>query len=201
MAKQKVLDKAQVIRQAALAMIVEDGFHGLSMPRLAARAGIAPGTIYLYFASRQDMLDTLYLEVRQQGDAAMLAGFHPELPLADGLRLLWHNTFHYFVAHPLEFAFTEQFINSPHIAAVVAREDPQYRELRRAFYRQVRERGELADLPVEVYWAVAFAPLYQLVRFALEGSRHLPADFQHMEQKLDQTLEIVVAALRPAGSR
>ncbi|PJJ53171.1 TetR/AcrR family transcriptional regulator [Hymenobacter chitinivorans] len=196
MAKQKQLDKAEAIRQAALAMIVEEGFHGLSMPRLAARAGIAPGTIYLYFQNRQDLLDTLYLEVRQQGDAAMLAGFDATMPLATGLRVLWHNTFHYFVAHPLEFAFTEQFINSPHFAAVAARENPEFREQRRAFYRHARERGELRELPVEVYWAVAFAPLYQLIRFALNGSLHLPADFQDMEQKLNQALEVVVAALQ-----
>jgi AcrR family transcriptional regulator len=196
MAKQKQLDKAQAIRQQALAMIVEEGFHGLSMPRLAARVGIAPGTIYLYFQNRQDLLDTLYLEVRHRGDVAMLASFEPTMPLAQGLRVLWHNTFRYFVAHPLEFAFTEQFINSPHIAAVAAREDPQFREQRRAFYHHARQQGELPDLPVEVYWSVAFAPLYQLIRFALQGSLHLPADFENMEQKLNLTLARVVTALQ-----
>jgi hypothetical protein len=59
-------------------------------------------------------------------------------------------------------------------------------------------RGELAPMPVAVYWAVAFAPLYQLVRFHHAG-RSLPGagPFTLDDETLQQTLELVLKALRP----
>ncbi|MBO2011910.1 TetR/AcrR family transcriptional regulator [Hymenobacter negativus] len=196
MAKEKISDKGAAIRRAALTMIVEEGLHGLSMQRLATKAGVSAGTIYLYFENRLDMLHQVYLEVRQHSDKAMLEGFSATMDFAVGLRLLWHNTFRYFVAHPIEFRFTEQFINSPLVAAVLDREDPAARQQRRDFYAHAIEKGQIADLPVEAYWAIAFAPLYQLIRFALEGSLHLPGDFQQLESKLEITLACVIKALQ-----
>ena len=60
------------------------------------------------------------------------------------------------------------------------------------------ERGELVRVPVEVYWSVAFAPLYQLLKFHLHG-RGLSGTprFVLDEKLMDQTLELVVKALTP----
>ena len=68
----------------------------------------------------------------------------------------------------------------------------------RAFCRGAIERGELVRVPVEVYWSVAFAPLYQLLKFHLHG-RGLPGTprFVLDEKLMDQTLDLVVRALTP----
>ena len=57
-------------------------------------------------------------------------------------------------------------------------------------------------VPVEVYWSVAFAPLYQLVKFHLHG-RGLPGTprFALDEKFMDQTLDLVVKALTPPRRR
>ena len=68
----------------------------------------------------------------------------------------------------------------------------------RAFCRGAIERGELVRVPVEVYWSVAFAPLYQLLKFHLHG-RGLSGTprFVLDEKLMDQTLDLVVKALTP----
>lgn len=43
-------------------VFAEAGAHGLTMRRLAAEAGYSPGTIYLYFPSRQDLLREVWKE-------------------------------------------------------------------------------------------------------------------------------------------
>src|SRR5262245_20911865 len=47
------LDKEEAILNAALELFVERGFHGTTVPSVAERAGVAPGTIYHYFASKE----------------------------------------------------------------------------------------------------------------------------------------------------
>ncbi|HXO77347.1 MAG TPA: helix-turn-helix domain-containing protein, partial [Puia sp.] len=56
--------KVEAIYQQALKMIVEEGFDGLSMQKLARAAGVSPATIYIYFKDRDDLLLQLHqLEV------------------------------------------------------------------------------------------------------------------------------------------
>ena len=44
---------------AALALFVEKGFAGSTAEDIAARAGVSKGTLYLYFASKEDLLKGL----------------------------------------------------------------------------------------------------------------------------------------------
>ena len=68
----------------------------------------------------------------------------------------------------------------------------------RTFVGNSIRRGELARVPVEVYWAIAFAPLYQLVKVHLHG-RGLPGTgpFALDEKTLNRTLSLVLKALAP----
>lgn len=56
----------ELVRQKFLAcartVFSTTGAHGLTMRRLAAEAGYSPGTIYLYFSSRQDLLWEIWRE-------------------------------------------------------------------------------------------------------------------------------------------
>ena len=47
---------------AALALFVEKGFAGSRAEDIAARAGVSKGTLYLYFASKEDLLRGLIAE-------------------------------------------------------------------------------------------------------------------------------------------
>jgi AcrR family transcriptional regulator len=44
------------ILEAAAAVFGEKGYHRATMKEIAARAGIVPGTIYLYFENKRDLL-------------------------------------------------------------------------------------------------------------------------------------------------
>ena len=47
--------RGEAILEAAFALIVEEGYDALTMEKLAARVGISRQTLYLYFASREDI--------------------------------------------------------------------------------------------------------------------------------------------------
>lgn len=51
-------DKYQRILDAAIAVIAEKGFHNSRVADIAERAGVADGTIYLYFKSKEQILMT-----------------------------------------------------------------------------------------------------------------------------------------------
>ncbi len=49
-------EKYQRILDAALAVIAEKGFHVARVADIAARAGVADGTVYLYFRNKEEIL-------------------------------------------------------------------------------------------------------------------------------------------------
>ncbi|MGB0970245.1 MAG: TetR/AcrR family transcriptional regulator [Mycobacterium sp.] len=47
------------ILDAVADLLIEDGYHALTISKAAARAGVAKGTVYLYFTSKQQLLAAL----------------------------------------------------------------------------------------------------------------------------------------------
>ncbi len=188
--------KETAIREAALEMIVTEGFKGTSMQKLAKKANVSPATIYLYFENREDLLNKVYFDVRQKTHTAALVGFDPGMSFREGLKVLWLNRYRYFVEHPLHFFFLEQFLNSPFIEAAARMEDKTLKRPLQEFAANAFKRGEIVKVPFEVYWPIAFSPLYQMLRFRLHPNIHLEKQPVITEQKVLQTLELVVKALQ-----
>ena len=190
--------KEKAIRDQALALIVKHGFDGLSMHKLARAARVSPATIYIYFKDREALILKLYGEVSARMFAATLENFDPAMTFSEGLRVQWINRARYFLKHPLEMHFMEQIRFSPlHERAMLA-SDGRYKETMKAFVCNAIQRRELVKVPVEVYWSVAFAPLYQLVKFHMHGTGFPGAGPFVLDDKTMQlTLDLVLKALKP----
>ena len=55
-------DKRRVILDAAVRVFARQGFHSCRVSDIADEAGVAYGLVYHYFASKGEVLDTLFLE-------------------------------------------------------------------------------------------------------------------------------------------
>ncbi len=56
------IDKRRVILDAAVKVFARQGFHTCRVSDIADRAGVAYGLVYHYFSSKEEILDTLFLE-------------------------------------------------------------------------------------------------------------------------------------------
>jgi len=53
-------EKYQAIIEAAVKVIAENGYHNSQVSKIAREAGVADGTIYLYFKNKEDVLISLF---------------------------------------------------------------------------------------------------------------------------------------------
>ncbi len=67
-------NKQQQILLAAESIIAQQGYHKLSMQKLAKQAGIAAGTIYRYFADKEALTQALREHKMRQAASQVLAG-------------------------------------------------------------------------------------------------------------------------------
>jgi TetR/AcrR family transcriptional regulator, fatty acid metabolism regulator protein len=56
------VDKRQLILDAAVRVFARQGFHTSRVSDIADEAGVAYGLVYHYFGSKEEVLDTLFLE-------------------------------------------------------------------------------------------------------------------------------------------
>ncbi len=52
--------KYRTIIEAAIKVISENGYHGSQVSKIAREAGVAEGTIYIYFESKEDILISIF---------------------------------------------------------------------------------------------------------------------------------------------
>jgi AcrR family transcriptional regulator len=78
-----------VVLEAAAQVLQREGYAGATTNRIAARAGVSVGTIYQYFANKEQVFDTL-IRREIEGLLGMLqrVAFDPDEPIAEGLRRL-----------------------------------------------------------------------------------------------------------------
>lgn len=188
--------KEAAIREAAIAMIVEEGFQGLSMQKLARAAGISPSTIYIYYRHKEDMLNKLFYYVEAVFNREVLKGFDPRMPFEEGLWLQWKNRYRYAQQYPLLFHFSEQFRNSPLIRHEDIRENPFKASMKEFVYHAVQQ-GALKELPVEIFWSLAYGPFYTLLKFHMDKGNMTGKPFTLSETKMKQAFGLVVQALKP----
>ncbi len=63
MKSRTTVDRAALVRRAMVELVAEHGIHGTSMNEVAERAGVATGTAYVHYGSKDDVLIAAFIEV------------------------------------------------------------------------------------------------------------------------------------------
>jgi len=189
--------KEKLIRQKAIEIIVKEGLDGLGMNKVAKAAGVSPATLYIYFKDKEDFISTLCLEVSKKMVADSLVGFDANMNFETGLQVQWDNRLKYFMNNALEMEFMEIMRYTSYYEKVTQMLTETFGTVLGAFTKNAIAKGELLDLPFEVYWSIAFAPLYQLIKFHNQGKSYVNGTFSLEEDTIKQTLSLVLKALRP----
>ena len=162
-------DKVQLVKKKAIELIVKDGFEGFSMNKLAKACNISVATLYIYYKDRDDLIIKIAIEEGRLMGEALIKDFDPEMPFEEGLRKQWKNRYQYMMAKPQMNIFFDQLRISSYQEQFLSGFLTDFKVVMSRFMHNIMDRGEVDPMPFEAYWSVAFAPLYNLVRFDNEG--------------------------------
>jgi TetR/AcrR family transcriptional repressor of multidrug resistance operon len=188
--------KEQLVKQKAIESIVKYGLEGFSMNKLAKECGISVATLYIYYKDRDDLIISITLEEGEKMGAAMIKDFDPEMSFEDGLRVQWKNRYEYSKYSPLVAQFFDQVRSSSYQEHFLGSYMENFKRTIGKFMENVVERGEIDTMPFEVYWSIAYSPLYSLIRFDNEGQSVGGKPFKMSDEVLWETFDRVVKALK-----
>jgi len=88
MARARSPEKRSAILEAAIHEIAESGL-GAATAAIAERAGVASGTLFTYFPTKDELLNELYLELKTEVYARLLAEFPHDGSLKQRSHHIW----------------------------------------------------------------------------------------------------------------
>ncbi len=190
-------NKEIIVKEKAIEMLVKEGFDGFSMQKLAKIAGVSPATLYIYYKDKDDLILQLGIEEGLKMAKAAMLNFSPDLPFAEGLKVQWENRARFQLANPTSAYFFEQIKHTHFRERIYEYLKDDYKEIMGTFIKNAVKNDELAPMPLDVFWSVAFAPLYNLIRFHQERSGVGGRPFTWSDDLMYQTLTLVLKALKP----
>ena|SRR6218665_2050482 len=188
--------KELLVKEKAIEMIVTTGLDGFSMQKLAKEANVSPATLYIYYRDKEDLLFQLGYEEATRLTETILKNFDPEMSFEEGLRVQWRNRADYWLESPAKAKFLEQLKHSPLRARVFETLSMEFANALGRFVHNAIENQEILPTTPEVFWSLAYAPLYNLLRFHTEGSSLAGRPFQFSEEVMWETFELVMKALK-----
>jgi AcrR family transcriptional regulator len=101
MARPRSEDKRTAILEAATEVVA---MLGVSAPtaKIAKGASVAEGTLFTYFANKDELLNRLYLELKMDLRGAVITGYPAGKSLIDRSRHFWDRYIGWGSAHPLK---------------------------------------------------------------------------------------------------
>lgn len=152
--KPKDDSKIEEIFSATLEMVKEHGLSGITVNMIAKKAGFATGTVYIYFANKDQLILKLFDRCFTNYARDYFAGFDPLQPFKVAFRTIWMNMIRHSMEKFNELIFIEQCFHSPYISEDMR---TSYKE---AFipWREMIEKGKRERLikQVDSMWLMAF---------------------------------------------
>jgi AcrR family transcriptional regulator len=101
MARPKSEDKRNAILFAAAQVFAERGL-GAATSAISSAAGVAEGTLFTYFRTKDDLVNALYREIKQEVADAMMSHFPRKTSVRHRLQHVWNQYVEWGIANPAQ---------------------------------------------------------------------------------------------------
>lgn len=161
MTAEQTVDRPAAIRRALRDLVAVNGFHGASMSAVAAEAGVAAGTAYVHYASKEELVYATYLEIKAELADAVLAEHDPGATPPEQYRQMFVATFRHMAAEPQRARFLTQLEESPYYEHAHRLHLERGDRLAEALLPTMHEL--VVPLPLEVIWSMSLGVAVRLV--------------------------------------
>ncbi|WP_437568283.1 TetR/AcrR family transcriptional regulator [Sorangium sp. So ce542] len=162
-------DKKEAILAAALELFVERGFYGTSVPSIAERAGVAAGTIYHYFDSKEALVNALFKRWKAEISSKVFQDLPVDRPPREQFRLAWERLADFALAHPKELAFLELHHHGSYLDQESRDLENRVLELGVEMVKRAQVAQALKPLPPTFLMELANGAFLGVFRGALQG--------------------------------
>ena len=136
------IKKRKIIIEIATKLFVERGFHGTPTSLIAKEAGIATGTLFNYFKTKDILINEIFMEIKLEQKESILKDLDDAKTSKMKLKKIWNNLIVWGIENPEERKFINYFSNSNFISDDTRTEmNKNYKFLLDIFREIIKKKG------------------------------------------------------------
>jgi TetR/AcrR family transcriptional regulator, repressor of fatR-cypB operon len=160
----KPLFSREHIHNAALELVAEKGYYGVSIPDIARSAGTATGTIYRYFDSKDALMNELFIESKQLFAKFLFSNIEPGGSFEDVFSSVWESMILFARQEPARLRFIAMHYHGSYLGKdallVVNQLESQVQDILQVLI----EAQNLNEIHVELAISIVFGSFHELFR-------------------------------------
>src|SRR6266849_5668514 len=151
MARPKSEDKRNAILDSATRVFAERGLTAAPTSEISKEAGVAEGTLFTYFKTKDDLINALYREIKLELADAMMSGFPRRKSVRTRLRHVWDGYVNWGVANREKRSVVAQL----QVSGMLSKESIEagsapFVEMQNTIRDAIERHILRADLPIEL---------------------------------------------------
>lgn len=135
--------KKQQILDTALSLFVHQGFYATSTASIAKAAGVATGTLFHHFSSKEALMNQLFINIKQGFADGIQAQMLHSGDFKRDTEHLWQAAIQWALEHPLRQSFFQQYSLSPAVSESI-RQQAMHETL--GFLSTMLQQGQVLGL-------------------------------------------------------
>jgi len=157
-------DKRDQILEAALRQFAERTFAGCAVPVVAEAAGVATGTIYRYFPSKEALLNGVYQQWKLELKHRLVDSPSDATTSREAFHHWWSGLSRFVEEHPVAFEFLEMHHHEPYLDDASKALALEVDAAALALAERGQATGEIRDLPAPLIVALVYGAFTGVVR-------------------------------------
>lgn len=167
---QKSIDKRNALVKATIDLVNNNGFHATPMSKIAKMANVSPGTIYLYFENKQDLVNKTYVEVKGEYTKYAFETYDENMTVEAGFELIWKRIADFKLKECENAMFLAQCDNTPMIDEESRQEGIKHLQPLLDLWNRGKAEGIIKPLSEYILYAYAINPLSFLMMTQKRGA-------------------------------
>lgn len=156
-------DKRQNFLDAALKLFVRDGVQNTSTAAIAKEAGTATGTLFLYFPTKQDLIDELILQIGRAQSEHTKALLTSSLSAREMFLTIWNSSIRWFLENMDAYQYVQQVRDTDLVTERAIRES---NALFGYYYEAIQKglnEGAIKPYPLEMIGGILYQDIVAMM--------------------------------------
>jgi AcrR family transcriptional regulator len=163
-------EKRERYLQSALKLFVANGVQNTSTAAIAKQAGTAAGTLFLYFPTKQNLVNELVMEVARAQSENTNAALSPFLSTRDSFFAIWESTIRWFLANMDAYQYIQQVRDSGMISEEVIQESNKYFEYYFTAIQKGLSESAIKPYPIDLIGEMLYRAIVAIMNLAIATS-------------------------------
>ena len=168
------------ILKSALKLFTKQGIDKTSTQQITDDVGIASGTLFVHFKTKQELIDELYISIKKNSFGHIAGTIDESTSVESMFKHITRAIIEHYLSHYNEFVFIGLVENDPQVsesAQKIAKES--YKDITVAV-QQWQKDGYLKDIDIELLGGIIWSTISSIIRYC-KGNKMKEVDNSYLD--------------------